>query len=334
MLAQQSRKKGFTLVELLVVIAIIGILVALLLPAVQAAREAARRISCTNNLKQMGLALHNYHDTYSAFPPGGFYPYGATGDSWSVQARLLPFLEQANLQDLINWGLTYDDQGFVCGTKVPVYLCPSEVNRNTRSDPQPNDPNLQMAPISYGVNVGTWFVYDPNTRTGGDGLVYPNGQTNMASVLDGTSNTLAFAEVKTWNPYLRDSANPGALGAAPPAFPAAVAGLGGSFKTNSGHTEWVDGRVHQTGFTATFTPGTLVPYNVSGKVFDIDFNSFREGKSVGNLTYAAVTSRSYHPSGVNVGLADGSVRFVAKTINLATWRALATRAGGEPIGSY
>ena len=127
-------KFGFTLVELLVVIAVIGILVALLLPAVQAAREAARRMSCTNNLKQICLALHNYHDTYKVFPPSGIYPQAVTADSWSLQARILPFLEQANLQDLIDWNVSYALQTQVAQTRVPTYFCPSDPKDHARPD--------------------------------------------------------------------------------------------------------------------------------------------------------------------------------------------------------
>ena len=320
------RSHGFTLVELLVVIAVIGILVALLLPAVQAAREAARRMSCTNNLKQTCLALHNYHDTYKVFPPAGIYPKGATGDGWSIQARLLPFLEQANLQDLINWNLSYTAQPLVTKARVPTYLCPSEVNDHERPDGA-----ITHYPLTYGVNVGTWFVYHPVSGQHGNGLTGPNGHTGMASLIDGTSNTLAFAEVKAWNPYLRDGGNPSAAGAPIPNTPADVVAFGGDFKSNSGHTEWVDGRVHQSGVTGTFPPNTLVPHTDGGKVYDVDFNSRREGKTTDQITYAAVTSRSYHPGGVNVALADGSVRFVAETIEPLIWRGLSTREGGEVV---
>ncbi len=319
-------KSGFTLVELLVVIAVIGILVALLLPAVQAAREAARRMSCTNNLKQMSLALHNYHDTYRVFPPSGIYPRGATGDGWSFQARLLPFLEQANLQDLIDWNLSYAAQTAVARTRVPTYLCPSETKDYERPDGA-----ITHYPLNYGVNVGTWFVYDPNNGQYGNGLTGPNAQTNMASLIDGTSNTLALAEVKAWSPYLRDGGNPNAVGAPIPATTAATVAYGGSFKNNSGHTEWVDGRVHQTGVTGTFPPNTLFAYTDAGVVYDVDFNSSREGKTTNQITYAVVTARSYHPAGVNVALADGSSRFVAETIDLNVWRGYATRDGGEVV---
>jgi prepilin-type processing-associated H-X9-DG protein len=140
--------------------------------------------------------------------------------------------------------------------------------------------------------------------------------------------------VKAWSPYRRDSGNPSALGAPIPNTPTDVISLGGDFRANSGHTEWVDGRAHQTGFTGTFVPNTVVPFNSAGTVYDIDFNSYREGKTANELTYAVVTSRSYHPGGVNVMLADGSVRFVAETVDLATWRSLSTCDGGEVVGQY
>lgn len=330
----QRAFRGFTLVELLVVIAIIGILVALLLPAVQAAREAARRMSCSNNLKQMGLATHNYHDTFKSFPPSGFFPTNVTADSWSTQARLLNFLEQANLQDLINWNLSYTLQGNVARMKIPVYICPSESNARERPDPKPTDPNFAHFPLNYGVNLGTWFVYSPVLRDGGDGFTHPNASRNFASLQDGTSNTLAFAEVKAYTPYLRDSGNPGALNVPPPTNVAAVPAYGGSFKSNSGHTEWVDARAHQSGVTTTFTPNTKVPYTNGGQLYDIDFNSSREGQTITAPTYASVTSRSYHPGGVQVVLADGSTRFVSQTIELRIWRGLGTRMGGESIGDY
>ncbi len=326
-LAHPSRSRAFTLVELLVVIAIIGILVALLLPAVQAAREAARRMSCGNNLKQIGLALHNYHDTYKAFPPSAFIPYGGTADSFSPQARLLSFLEQENLQDLIDWNISYASQPAVTKQRIASYICPSDIGDRERPDGA-----LTHYPLTYGINMGTWFVFDPTSRSGGNGLACPNGRTNFASVTDGTSNTLAFGEVKAWTPYLRDGGTPAGLGVAIPTTPAQVVAFGGSFKTDSGHTEWVDGRAHQTGFTGTFPPNTEFLYSSGGQDYDIDFNSSREGKTTNQSTYAVVTSRSYHPGGAQVGLVDGSVRFASETVDLSVWRGYATRDGGEVPG--
>jgi len=230
------------------------------------------------------------------------------------------------LQDLIDWNLSYAVQPLVTKTRVDAYLCPSEV----KDYPRP-DGAITHYPLNYGVNVGTWFVFDPNTQQWGDGLTGPNAITSMASLIDGTSNTLAFAEVKAWNPYLRDGGNPSAAGTPIPANPAAVVAYGGSFKADSGHTEWVDGRAHQTCVTGTFPPNTFVPFTSGGTVYDVDFNSSREGKTTDQITYAVVTSRSYHSGGVNAALADGSVRFVAETIDVLTWRGLATRHGGEVV---
>lgn len=325
----REAKRAFTLVELLVVIAIIGILVGLLLPAVQAAREAARRMSCSNNLKQMGLALHNYHDTFRRFPPGGFYEQGMQSDSWSVQARILPQLEQGNLQSLIDWGRSYGLQGNVARTRVSTYVCPSEVNDHLRPSPKSHDADFAYYPLNYAANFGEWFIFNPIANLGGSGVFLPNGRLGMGSVVDGTSNTLAFAEVKAFNPYLRDGARPNSPNVATPTVPQDVVSLGGDLKMNSGHTEWVDSRVHQSGFTTTFSPNTQMLHEQDGQVYDVDFNSFREGKSATSITYAAVTSRSYHVGGVNAGLCDGSVHFQSSSMDLSVWRALGSRDGGE-----
>jgi prepilin-type N-terminal cleavage/methylation domain-containing protein/prepilin-type processing-associated H-X9-DG protein len=320
----RTPRSGFSLVELLVVIAIIGVLVALLLPAVQAAREAARRSSCSNNLKQIGIALQNYHDTYKRFPSSACLPVGAKGDDWSAQARLLPFLEEQNLENLIDWNRPYNVQPTVTRVRVSTYQCPSEIRDEERVDGA-----LTHYPLSYGINLGTWFVYDPNVQRGGPGFVFPNSRTSFTALTDGSSKTLAFAECKAYTPYLRDGANPNASGADIPLTPADIAALGGDFKRDSGHTEWVDGRAHQSGFTTTFTPNTEVHYTKNGEVFDVDFNSSREGKTTTRLTYAVVTSRSHHTNVVNVLFADGSSRPIEESIELTVWRALSTRAGGE-----
>lgn len=326
-MSQSKNRSGFTLVELLVVIAIIGILVALLLPAVQAAREAARRMSCSNNLKQIGLASHNYHDTFKTFPPSAFIPTNASllpWNSFSIQARLLPFIEEANLQDLIDWNLPYGAQQAVAETRVSPYLCPSDIGDKPRKG------SFNHYPLCYGVNMGTWFVYNPSTELGGNGMAQPNFTLGFRDCLDGTSNTIFFGEVKTWTPYLRDGGSPNTLGVLPPATPNALT-LGGSFKANSGHTEWVDGRVHQTGFTTTFPPNTEVLFTKGGQKFDVDFTSQREGKTPTGLTYAVVTSRSYHPGGAQACLVDGSVRFMPETVDLIVWRSMGTRGGGESV---
>lgn len=323
----QTRRTGFTLIELLVVISIIAILIALLLPAVQSAREAARRAQCKNNLKQLGLAMANYQETHGTYPPAGVYPSGVTAVSWSVQARILPFIEQGNLQDLIDWDQPYTSQPLVTKTRVPTFLCPSEINDKARPDG-----NLFHYPLCYGLNEGDWHVFNPVTGKGSDGIAAPNSGIRPRDIRDGLSHTICFAEVKAWNPYIRDGGTPN--GGARPVSASQITSFAGSFKTNSGHTEWVEGRVHQTGFTTVFGPNTVVPHVVGGEVYDVDYTSNREGKTIDQITYAAVTARSYHTGIVHVVLMDGSARAVSENINLAIWRNLGARNDRNVIPEY
>ncbi len=308
------------------VIAIIAILIGLLLPAVQKVREAASRAKCLNNLKQLGLALHHYLDANRAFPPAGVYPVGATADSFSLQAFLLPYIEQDNLQRLINFSVSYALQPQVTSFRVPIYLCPSETNDRPRPDGA-----ITHYPLSYGVNLGTWMVYNATTGQGGDGAFVVNRGQNSGAFVDGLSQTVGLSEVKAFTAYLRDGGNPNGLGVPPPSTPAEVVAYGGSFRADSGHTEWVDARVHQTGFTSVFPPNTVVPFSSGGTNFDVDFNSSLEGKTTTAITYAAVTSRSYHSQQVQVLLMDGSAKGVKSGIGVGTWRALCTRAGVEVV---
>lgn len=329
---------GFTLVEVLVVITIIGMLVALLLPAVQAARETARRAQCLNHLKQIGLALHNYAAANATFPPSFCLrpasTLGTNNGSWSIHGRLLPYLEQGSAYGRVRLDVPWDAQTAtgVPTMRNPMYLCPSEVNDRVRVD---SSGNPYTYPQNYGFNFGTWLVYDPASNQGGDGVFFPNSQITTAAILDGTSNTLAAAEVKTFTPYFRNTSDPGPT---PPASPAELAafGAGANFKLgpntndNTGHTEWADGRVHHSGVTTVFTPNTFVGYlHTDGRTYDIDYNSQQEGRSASQRTYAAVTARSHHPGVVNALFMDGSSRAISETISLAAWRALGTRAGGE-----
>jgi prepilin-type N-terminal cleavage/methylation domain-containing protein len=325
-------RPGFTLVELLVVIAIIGVLVALLLPAVQAAREAGRRSSCSNNLRQMVLATHNYMDTVRCVPPFSCLPpAGVSGGTWSLPARILPYMEQSNLQGLINFNVSYSDfatapsHAQVTQAKVPSFVCPSEAKAEPRLPSTPG--GATHFPITYGANVGSWLVFDPAGRSS-DGAFAINRKLTDGAYTDGMSNTLAFSEIKAYQPNMKPG-NPSGANEPPPASAAVVAGYAGGTLSMTGHTEWVDGKVHETGFTGALPPNTKVPYVSGGVTYDIDIISKAENSANTVPTYAAVTSRSYHPGIVQSAFMDASVRTVSSTVDIYVWRAMSTRNGGE-----
>jgi prepilin-type N-terminal cleavage/methylation domain-containing protein len=334
-MSHRSSRQGFTLVELLVVIAIVGVLVALLLPAVQAAREAARRTQCSNNLRQMVLATHNYMDTIKSVPPFSCLPGPGSNANWSLQARLLPYLEQENLKNLINFNYSYSDlvnapqHGQVTKMHIPPYVCPSETNARERPPSTPT--GATHFPLTYGANLGTWMVFDPVTKTSGNGAFVVHQRLTDGAYRDGLSFTMAFAEIKAYQANVKPGSPSGASEPIP-ANAAAVAAFGGSATVSTtGHTEWVDGKVHETGFTAVLTPNTKVPLISGGIPYDIDLISKAESLTNTFPTYAAVTSRSFHPGMVQVSVMDGSVRSIANTIDLHVWRSLATREGGEVV---
>ncbi len=335
----ESKRPGFTLVELLVVIAIIGILIGMLLPAVQQVREAVRRIACSNNMRQMGLATLNYESTFGNFPSSWRLPNGASltssgVDGWSVQAQILPYLEKVNLYSEIDFDVGYNDTPPINlsgqmvrmpSARIDMYLCPSEINDKLRL----KDGAPYHYPLNYAANAGVWFVFDPESGQTGSGAMGTNKEYRFSSFLDGSSNTLFYGEVKAYTPYFRNASMSGDL--AIPVDPGSVAGLGGDFKTNSGHTEWVDGRVHQASFTTVFRPNTEVLYETGSIEYDVDWTNQQEGKSTTVRTFAAVTSRSFHSGGVNTCRADGSASFESDNIDIDVWRALSTRNGGEVV---
>lgn len=335
----RQRRTGFTLIELLVVIAIIGVLIALLLPAVQAAREAARRMQCTNNLKQLGLGLSNYESSHGTLPMSvALDGSGSTVTwfgGWSIHGRVLPYLEQGSLFNAINFAGDYKaaPNTTVSAQSVSAFLCPSEIRVEARLGSAG-----PIYPTNYGWCMGDWYVWGGFGSSEKNRSAFePNQSRRLAAFTDGLSNTIVLAEVKAYTPYVRDCgglaqiSDPNTI-PPPNADPMTVAPEynGCSLKSESGHTEWPDGQVHQTGFTTAWPPNK--PINrTSDPRLDLDLNGQRE--ILGGPTYAAVNARSYHPGGVNALFGDGSVHFIKSTVNGLTWRALGTVAGGEVISA-
>lgn len=324
------RRTGFTLVEILVVIAMISLLMALLLPAIQKVRAAADKLTCASNLKQIGVALHHYHHDYGTLPPQGNFTVGSTFSGYSIHARLLPYIEQDNLHKEINYSVGFAAQPQICKQKIKLYRCPSDSEERTRPDA-----GVEFYPTNYGFSIGTWMAIDQLTGTAGDGAFGMNQKHKFAGIRDGLSFTLAAADVKTFVPALLDSGNPTGPDAPPPSSPDQIAMFGGNFDPDYCHTQWVSGRTLQSGLTTTFPPNTKLPYlHTSGTVYDVDFTSARFGPGTPRQGYRCVTSRSYHPSGVNALMVGGNVQFITNDIAQVVWRAYGTRTGGEPIVEY
>lgn len=330
-------RRGFTLIELLVVIAIIGVLIALLLPAVQAAREAARRTQCINNLKQIGLGLHNYESALGALPPSivlkGVGNQVTWWVGWSVQGRILPYLEQTSTSNAINFDWPGDSpiNLTVTNQKIALFTCPSEPN----SDPIGSKIGVAH-PLNYGFCMGDWYVFGGLGATPNRTAFTPNRSRRWAEFRDGLGQTIVAAEVKTNQLLLRDCgglANINQPNAIPPTtadhLSVAPEYAGASCDFTTGHTEWTDGQAHQAGFTSAWTPNHRTTGGPDKQ--DIDLTGHREKH--GGPTFAAVTSRSWHPGGVNSLFGDGSVRFIKETIQGTTWRSLTTISGGEVISA-
>ena len=340
-MSRSKRPLGFTLIELLVVIAIIALLIALLLPAVQAAREAARRIQCTNNLKQIGLGFHNYESSFNVLPPSfvgsGTGNVVAWTNGWSALARILPYMEQRGLFDVANFSIWKEDppNSTAIQLTITTFICPSDPKT------QPFLHDYGYAGVNcYGVCQGDWFVW------GGFGGPYNRAafSTNQARRLseftDGLSQSIYAAEVKAAQAsanchhalsLIQDPNN-----VPPPnADPFTVAPEYNSCMPNTQfefHTEWSDGNAHAAGFTTAWPPNKVILGTSSWNYgFDLDVNGINQES--GGPSFAAITSRSYHPGGVNVLLGDGSVRFVKSAVNGMIWRALGTINGGEVISS-
>ena len=332
------KRNAFTLVELLVVVAIIGILILIALPAIQSVRETARQTTCRNNLRQMGIALINYETTIGHFPPTfEIEPLTVLTDengSWSVHARLLPYMEMDNAYRKVDLDLGWDlqlDTG-IPQLRISTFICPGEVYDTIREDDNGDD---YVYPTNYGFNMGSWLVFDPLERKRPTGPMFVNSKVGMSQIADGTSNTLAIAEVKAFTPYLRNTEDPGSNVPNTPDFVQSLTGeneMGIVYNDNTGHTEWCNGRVQHTGFTTVFRPNTKVLYDYNGQTYDIDYTSMQEGQSDIDSTYAAVTSRSFHDARVvNAALLDGSVQTITAAVDQQLWRGLGSISGGEIV---
>ncbi|QDU78306.1 Type II secretion system protein G precursor [Polystyrenella longa] len=333
-----NTRTGFTLIELLVVMAIISILLALLIPAVQQARESARRTQCRNRIRQLALATQLYQENHSFYPPGACVDVNVTttdnNGSWGVHGRVLPYIEMGNVYEGIDLAVGWDRQEPIDGLRIATLICPSDVKAYEMRDP--GDDKMKLWATTYGFNYGTWFVFDPASEKGSDGIFFPNAEIVPTDIKDGLSNTLMISEVKAWTPYLR---NLSPAAPAPSAVPNGASDVEALFSSltqfkNTGHTEWPDGRVHHTGFTTTLPPNSLVHYTDGSTEYDeVDYNSWQEGKNgaAGRPTYAAITSRSWHAGVVMTALMDGSVRPFSENLSQDIWRALSTRNGNEIV---
>ncbi len=360
------KRKGFTLIELLVVIAIIAVLISLLLPAVQSAREAARRAQCTNNLKQIGLALHNYHSTFNSFPPGALFGRRSDGTlgnnrDFSAQVRLLGFSEQTALYNAANFDLAcFNDaasgdwvNSTTTTTRLALMLCPSSPEPGWNHQGSGAMFNNRRAPGgNYFASVGATMEF-AGQQSGGppNGIFQYVGELGrsfgVSEITDGTSNTVAFSEWKT------GSGNPNAV-----TIPTDIIFLGtfpqGTQRNNGSISipaladkliPWVNQCA-----AAAKTPGNRFGKSTTlGQNWSLGLVGYSMGNlllppnpktpncsvnATGTLQSPGVWGMSsYHPGGANILLADGSVRFLKDSTSLPTVWALGTRAGGEVISA-
>ncbi len=346
-----SRHRAFTLIELLVVIAIIGILIALLLPAVQKVREAAARLSCQNNLKQLGLALHNYEATAGKYPsaflgnsmPAVYRGYPDYFFSWSTFAQMNPYLEQTAIYNSMD--LTqpiYDPRNgykistanqFAMQQVIKLFLCPSDAGQPVIN---PGDYGLPtMGPTNYAVCVGT------GTTKGGapygsplnsDGMFQGLQALRHADMVDGLSGTACMSE------SLLGQGTENATGATPPApgdprYVYAYVGFGTPVTpaTCAAATTWNGSQ--RRGFTWASGEMRCASYNHYYPPNSPNFDCVNNDLTT-YTAFAWRAARSRHTGGVNVLMGDGSVHFVGNGVDMGVWRALATRAGGEVVGDY
>lgn len=329
------RKRGFTLIELLVVIAIIAILIALLLPAVQQAREAARRSQCRNNLKQLGIALHNYHDTFGLFPMAHTRSDDGQGigvvsgwRGWSAHAMILPYVDQAPIYNQLNFNMHFDHgtNTLLRRTQIATFLCPSDTPFPGSADRGNNNYAGSMGP-----SLG-WYLTPLGAR---NGFFNYDVIVRMRDVRDGTSNTIAMSEQligdnngASYRPgdVVRAIPWSGSTRVKPTQLDldtygaACVAGQGNHHSHNG--REWASGLPSQTTFNTAAPPNFRFP-------------NCQECAGCGWMDSQGIfAARSRHVGGVHTLMGDGAVRFVSDNVDLVTWQNLGTINGEEPIGEF
>ena len=337
---QTLLRSGFTLVELLVVIAIIGILVGLLLPAVQAARAAARRMSCSNNLKQCSLALQNYHSTFKQFPGIG----DSISNGWSVQAQLLPYAEAKSTSDLINWeaqlGRAASSTGFnppndeAAETVIPFFICPSDDQEAFKPIEYTRGRNTYTwshAGLNYMVNVGTGTGANVNYGDKTDGLFWRDSSTAFRNIMDGTSHTIAFAESlmgvgsdQSSMPYGYHQK-----------FIAVGSGRNVASMESFRDATWATGPQtfveNQTRWSGIRGANWISGFGSAGGAINGWYPPNHPLPDLSIRAYLAAGPRSNHAGGAMISFADGSVQFISDSIELETFRAMWTVNGNEVI---
>ncbi|MBB03672.1 MAG: DUF1559 domain-containing protein [Rubinisphaera brasiliensis] len=334
MKALPLRTRGFTLIELLVVIAIIAILVALLLPAVQQAREAARRSACKNNLKQIGLALHNYHDTHGSFPPGRVRNSTCGVNSWQTSnitwlARILPQMEQSAIYDSIDFergcesngatganGPHDDNPGGARRQVVAAYRCPSEPGNGGVRWTAPDGTEVSGTAPSNSFASGNYSgCVGATSREGGSnpaGIFGTNSNVRIRDITDGTSNTVIVGEVIIGFPHL--GGNP--TGTQPHELCATTGSPNTSSTRQTGFSWFYGERPNAAWFSANTSPNS--------ELWDC----------AGNTNYTNFATRSQHKGGAQVCLADGSTRFVSENVDLETWRNAGDKSDAQVLGEW
>jgi len=340
------KRRAFTLIELLVVIAIIAVLIALLLPAVQQAREAARRTQCKNNLKQLGLALHNYESSLMTFPPnlvpGGAMNYSA--GNWGVLAFLSPYLDQTSIYNLMNlnaptyastapYNIADPNNALAASYIIPMFLCPSDKARSLGGDYGV----ASLGPANYVANQGSGIYTSGGAPSNGspynsNGVMFANSNIRIGDISDGTSNTACMSES-----VLGDGAR-SASGATPPAAASKVYAYLTTFQGSMDDAScasatnwniqdlrqflWYSGEIRNTAYNHYYGPNP--------QQWDCVTNA-------ATLNFTAIgwkAARSMHVGGVHLLMCDGSVRFVSNNVDINTWRSLSTRAGGEIVSDF